>query len=69
MKVKVEKVIVGIYDYDSIFVKIDNKDVEIVFKKEDKVSQYEGKEVNLVNENGLYKIKSIIASKKNDWID
>ena len=66
MKVKVEKVIVGIYDYDSIFVKIDGKLTEIVFRKEVKVSQYEGKEVELVNDKGVYKIKPFDANKKND---
>ena len=65
MKVKVEKVVVGVYEYDSIFVKIDGKDKEIVFKKEDKVSQYEGKEIELVNDKGVYKIKPVFA-KKND---
>ena len=65
MKVKVEKVVVGIYEYDSIFVKIDGKNTEIVFRKEDKVSQYKGKEVELVNDNGVYKIKSAFI-KKND---
>ena len=65
MKVKVEKVVVGIYEYDSIFVKIDNKLTEIVFKKEDKVSQHEGKEIELVNDKGVYKIKPAFA-KKND---
>ena len=65
MKVKVEKVVVGVYEYDSIFVKIDNKFTEIVFKKEDKVSQYEGKEIELVNDKGIYKIKPVSA-KKND---
>ena len=64
MKVKVEKVAVGIYDYDSIFVKIDNKLTEFVFKKEDKVSQYEGKEIELVNDKGVYKIKPVFT--KND---
>ena len=66
MKVKVEKVVVGIYEYDSIFVKIDNKLTEIVFRKEDQVSQYEGKEIELVNDKGVYKIKPVVASKKND---
>lgn len=68
MKVKVEKANVGIYDYDSIVVNIEGKKTEIVFRKEDKVSQYEGKEIELVTENNLYKIKSVITSakKKND---
>ena len=68
MKVKVEKVVVGVYEYDSILVKIDGKDTEIVFKKEDKVSQYEGKEVELINEKGIYIIKPVTTSttKKND---
>lgn len=66
MKVKVEKVVVGVYDYDSIFVKIDGKETEIVFNKSEKVSQYEGKEIELVSDKGVYKIKPIVASKKND---
>lgn len=68
MKVKVEKANVGIYDYDSIVVNIENKKTEIVFSKKDNVSQYEGKEIELVTENNLYKIKSVITSakKKND---
>ena len=65
MKVKVEKVIAGIYDYDSILVKIDGKDTEIAFRKEDKISQYEGKEIDLTNDKGVYKIKPVSA-KKND---
>lgn len=63
MRVKVEKITIGVYDYDSIFVKIDGKNTEIVFRKEDKVSQYEGKEVELVNEKGIYKIKPAFAKK------
>lgn len=63
MKVKVEKVINGIYEYDSIVVKIDGKETEIVFRKEDKVLQYEGKEVDLVNSNGVFKIKPIVATR------
>ena len=68
MKVKVEKANVGIYDYDSIVVNIENKKTEIVFSKKDNVSQYEGKEIELVTENNLYKIKTVITSakKKND---
>ena len=66
MKLKVEKVVIGTYEYDSILVNIDGTDTEIVFRKEDKVSQYEGKEIELVNEKGVYKIKPAIAPKKND---
>ena len=64
MKVKVEEVIVGIHEYDSILVKIDGKYTEIVFRKEDKVSQYEGKEIELVNDKGVYKIKPVSAKKE-----
>lgn len=67
MKTKIEKVNIGIYEYDSIVVNIEDKKTEIVFRKEDKVSQYEGKEVELVNEKGVYKIKPItISAKKNN---
>ena len=72
MKVKVEKANVGIYDYDSIVVNIENKKTEIVFSKKDNVSQYEGKEVELVKENNIYNIKSVSNStskvKNNDWM-
>lgn len=64
MRVKVKEVVVGKYDYDSILVNIDNEDVEIVFNKEDKVSQYEGKEIELINDKGAYKIKSAVELKK-----
>ena len=63
MKVKVEKVVNGIYEYDSIIVKINGKDTEIVFRKEEKVLQYEGKEVELVNSNGIFKIKPVVTTK------
>lgn len=64
MKTKIEKVNIGIYGYDSIVVNIEGKKTEIVFRKEDKVSQYEGKEVELVKEKGVYEIKPITASTK-----
>lgn len=70
MKAKVEKVNVGTYDYDSIVVNIENKKTEIVFSKKDNISQYEGKEVELVKENNIYSIKSVSNStskvKNND---
>ena len=65
MKVKVEKVAIGLYDYDSIFVKIEGEDTEIVFNKSENVSQYEGNEIELVNDKGVYKIKPAFT-KKND---
>ena len=66
MKTQIEKVNIGLYEYDSIVVKIDNKKTEIVFRKQDNVSQYEGKEIDLVCEKGIYKIKPFITNKKND---
>ena len=45
MKTKIEKVNIGIYEYDSIVVNIDNKKTEVVFNKTENVSQYEGKEI------------------------
>lgn len=67
MRTKVEKVNIGIYEYDSIVVNIDNEKTEIVFKKGDNVAQYDGKEIELLNEDGIYKIKAISApQKKND---
>ena len=59
MKVKIEKVFEGTFGYDSITVLVDNNMTDIVFDKKDNVKQYEGKYVDLTNENGIYKIKEI----------
>ena len=71
MKVKIEKVIIGNYGYDSIITNINNKRIDIIFEKKDNISQYAGKDVDLVNENGIYKIKPITNStnKKSDKLD
>ena len=62
-KVKVNKVNLGKYDCDSIIVKLDNIDTEICFSKDINVSQFEGKEVNIVlGENG-YVIEPIKATQ------
>lgn len=67
MKVKVEKVIVGNYEYDSILVTLESKKTEIVFKKDANLVQYEGKEIELTNEKGVYQIKPVASTaKKND---
>lgn len=65
MKVKVEKVTVGNYEYDSILVTLEGKKTEIVFKKNVNLAQYEGKEIELTNEKGIYQIK-LATTKKND---
>lgn len=64
MKTKIEKVNIGAYEYDSIVVEIENKTTEIVFNKKENVSQHMGKEVDLVCEKGIYKIKSVNVGKK-----
>ena len=66
MKIKVDNVVIGAYEYDSIITNIDSKKTEIVFNKSEKVSQYKGKEVDLINDKGVYKIKPFVANKKND---
>ncbi len=59
MKVKIEKVLKGTYGYDSIIVTIDKVKTDIVFDAKHNVKQYEGKYVDLTNDNGTYKIKEI----------
>lgn len=66
MRVKIKDTVIGIYEYDSIVVDIEGKTTEIVFNKKDNVSQYKGKEVELVNDKGVYTIKHFNNSKKND---
>lgn len=63
MKVKVESVNIGLFDYDSIVVKINDNLTEIIFDKKDDIKKYYGKTVELINNNGIYKIKE--ADKKN----
>ncbi|MFT4107150.1 MAG: hypothetical protein QM657_15455 [Lacrimispora sp.] len=63
MKVRIEKVIEGTYGYDSIII-TEGKDVtDIVFDKKDNVKRYKGKLVDLVKENGIYKIVEIKTSE------
>ena len=63
MKIKIEKVVEGTYGYDSIIVTIDKMKTDIVFDAKHNVKQYEGKCVDLSNENGIFKIKEIKASE------
>lgn len=62
MKVKIEKVIIGIYDYDSIIVKLDKGITEIVFPKSFNIKQYENKTVELTNSDGNYVIKPAVST-------
>lgn len=66
MKTKIEKVNIGIYDYDSIVTTINGKKTEIVFNKNDNVKQYEEKTVELVNTDGKYTIKPIKEAVKTE---
>ena len=66
MKIKVDNVVIGVYGYDSIIANIDGNKTEIVFNKDANVEQYKGKEIELVNEKGVFKIKPLAFAKKND---
>lgn len=65
MKVKVESVNIGLFEYDSIIVKINDNLTEIVFDKKDNVNRYVGKMIELINSDGTYKIKEADSLKKN----
>jgi hypothetical protein len=58
-KVEVLDINIGKYDVDSIIVILNGKLTEICFDKTVNVSQYKGKEVYLIKENGVYKIEPI----------
>jgi hypothetical protein len=66
MRTKIKDVVIGAYEYDSIVVDIDGKTTEIVFDKKENISQYKGKEIELANDKGVYKIKPLMSAKKND---
>jgi len=64
MKVKVESVNVGNFEYDSIIVTLNDEKTEIVFNKKDNVLKYEGKMVELEKNNGTYTVKEVDSIKK-----
>ena len=59
LKVKVININIGNFDYDSISVELDGIITEICFEKKDKVSQYDGKEIYLSKNKGVYVITPI----------
>lgn len=59
-KVKVIGISIGKYDCDSITVELDKIKTEICFDKKDKVSQYEGKEIYLSKDKGLFVITPVV---------
>lgn len=64
VKVKVINATVGIYDCDSITVILDNKKTEICFDKKDKITQYEGKEIYLSQDKGIFIVTPVEYTKK-----
>lgn len=59
MKVKVEDVSVGLYDVDSITVKLNDVETQICFPKNDNVIKYNGKDIELIKKDGIYTIAEI----------
>lgn len=64
VKVKVISTTIGRYDCDSITVELDKVKTEICFDKKDKVSQYDGKEIYLSQNKGVFIITPIETIKK-----
>lgn len=58
-KIKVIATTIGRYDCDSITVELDGVKIEICFDKNDEVSKYEGKEIYLSNDKGVYTITPV----------
>ena len=54
-EVMVDSVELGRYEWDTMFTTINGVDVQIVFRKEDKISKYVGKNITL-SFDGAYKI-------------
>jgi hypothetical protein len=63
IKVTVEKVEIGKYDCDCMYTTIDKIPIQICFNKDDKIAQYNGKEITLVKKDGVYSIQ-VDTSKK-----
>lgn len=63
MKAKVEKVIIGIYDYDSAVLKqADGRHVELVFNKSKNIKTFDGKEVEIIKAGNELEIKEVSSS-------
>jgi hypothetical protein len=63
-KVKVINTTIGKYDCDSITVELNGVKTEICFDKNENVSQYNGKEIYLSNDKGIFIISAIEVIKK-----
>lgn len=61
IKTKVQEINIGKYDVDSIVVNVDNQIIEICFNKNENIAGYLGKEIVLIEKQGLYSIE-----KKNE---
>jgi hypothetical protein len=59
MKVKIENIVIGNFDVDSITVNINNVETQICFSKDIDVSKYNGKDVELIKKDGIYTITDI----------
>jgi hypothetical protein len=63
-KVKVMNTNIGKYDVDSITVELNGVKTEICFDKKDEVIKYNGKEIYLSNDKGMYNIAPVEIGKK-----
>lgn len=59
MKAKVESVVIGNYDVDSILTVVNGKETQICFTKDINVSKYTGSEIELIIKDGTYTITDI----------
>lgn len=64
MKVKIEDVVIGMYEYDSIIIKENDLNKEIVFDKKDNVGRFKDKTVELIIDDGKYVISEFANNTK-----
>lgn len=60
---KVISIEIGKFDVDSIIINLDGVKTSICFNKTDNIAQYDGKDIFLTNDNGVFSIEPHVENK------
>jgi hypothetical protein len=64
IKTKVVSSEIGKFDVDSIAIDIDGEITSICFDKSDNVTKYDGKDIYIINDNGVFSIEPYTEEKQ-----
>lgn len=64
IKAKVISSEIGKFDVDSITIKLEDKITSICFDKSKNIAQFDGRDIYLINNNGVYNIELFVEEKQ-----